>query len=297
MNSSENTLASNIRKQGYVADDQLITSLLLMSKLQKPLLIEGEAGVGKTDVARCLALANNAQLIRLQCYEGLDAQHALYDWDYKKQLLAIQLNKAKSNDHSVNVSDSSALYDKSYLLKRPLFEAITSKEPVVLLIDEVDRADEEFEALLLEVLADFQITVPELGTFTSVTKPWVILTSNGVRELSDALRRRCLYHYIDYPSKDREMEILLARIPDIDLRLANQVIDYVQNLRTNTLRKTPGVAETLDWAAALLGIGVKDLQNDEGLVSSTMGCLLKTRDDLQLVDSIKAEAKAPQPEN
>jgi len=292
----ENRLAANIQSQGYVADDQLIASLHLMSSLQKPLLIEGEAGVGKTDVARCLARALDADLIRLQCYEGLDAQHALYDWDYKRQLLAIQLYNVKSTQQSTSAPDSAALYDESYLLKRPLFKAITSRQPVVLLIDEVDRADEEFEALLLEVLADFQITVPELGTFTSVTKPWVILTSNGVRELSDALRRRCLYHYIDYPSKDKEMEILLARIPDIDMRLANQVVDYVQNLRSNALRKTPGIAETLDWAAALLGVGVKDLHNDEGMVSSTMGCLLKTRDDLQLVKSMKAEAEALQSE-
>ena len=290
MDNSQNNLAASIQNQGYVADDQLIASLQLMSTLQKPLLIEGEAGVGKTEVARCLARAHNAELIRLQCYEGLDAQHALYDWDYKRQLLAIQL----INQQFDGALGSSALYDESYLLKRPLFKAITAQEPVVLLIDEVDRADEEFEALLLEVLADFQITVPELGTFASVSKPWVILTSNGVRELSDALRRRCLYHYIDYPGKDKEMEILLARIPNIDLQLANQVVDYVQNLRSNALRKTPGVAETLDWAAALLGVGVKDLQADEQLVSSTMGCLLKTRDDLQLVKSMKAEAEAQQ---
>lgn len=290
MDNPQNQLAASIQNQGYVADDQLIASLQLMSILQKPLLIEGEAGVGKTDVARCLACAQGAELIRLQCYEGLDAQHALYDWDYKRQLLAIQLNSQQSD----KTPESSTLYDESYLLKRPLFKAITSSAPAVLLIDEVDRADEEFEALLLEVLADFQITVPELGTFTSVSKPWVILTSNGVRELSDALRRRCLYHYIDYPGKDKEMEILLARIPDIDLHLANQVVDYVQTLRGNALRKTPGVAETLDWAAALLGVGAKDLQSDEQLVSSTMGCLLKTRDDLQLVKSMKAEAEVQQ---
>ncbi len=292
MQTPNNTLSASIQSQGYVADDQLIASLQLMSSLQKPLLIEGEAGVGKTDVARCLARAHNAELIRLQCYEGLDAQHALYDWDYKRQLLAIQLGNAQSTQQSSGTPDSSTLYDESFLLKRPLFKAITSNEPVVLLIDEVDRADEEFEALLLEVLADFQITVPELGTFTSVTQPWVILTSNGVRELSDALRRRCLYHYIDYPSKDKEMEILVARIPSIDLRLANQVVDYVQHLRSSTLRKTPGIAETLDWAAALLGVGVKDLQNDEELVSSTMGCLLKTHEDLKLMESMKAEAEA-----
>ncbi|MEE9334996.1 MAG: MoxR family ATPase [Granulosicoccaceae bacterium] len=298
MNTHENKLAASIQSQGYVADEQLIASLQLMSILQKPLLIEGEAGVGKTDVARCLARAHNAELIRLQCYEGLDAQHALYDWDYKRQLLAIQLNNIQSKQKSGIAPDSSTLYDESYLLKRPLFKAITSKEPAVLLIDEVDRADEEFEALLLEVLADFQITVPELGTFTSVTKPWVILTSNGVRELSDALRRRCLYHYIDFPGREKEMEILIARIPDIDQRLANQVVDYVQNLRSNALRKTPGVAETLDWAAALLGVGVKDLQNDDqGLVSSTMGCLLKTREDLELVNFMKTEAEAQQSES
>jgi len=229
MNNPKNALAANIQCQGYVADDQLIASLQLMSSLQKPLLIEGEAGVGKTDVARCLSNVHDASLIRLQCYEGLDAQHALYDWDYKKQLLAIQ--------QSSSTGDTSAFYSEAYLLKRPLFKAITSSKPTVLLIDEVDRADEEFEALLLEVLSDFQITVPELGTFTAVTKPMVILTSNGIRELSDALRRRCLYHYIDYPSRDKEMAILKARIPDIDLRLANQVVDYVQNLRALKIYK------------------------------------------------------------
>jgi len=291
MDASLSKLESNFQSQGYVADAQLIASLQLMSTLQKPLLIEGEAGVGKTDIARCLAKACDTELIRLQCYEGLDAQHALYDWDYKRQLLAIQMGK-QQGAATTDAPDAQALYSEEYLLKRPLFKAIASAKPTVLLIDEVDRADEEFEALLLEVLADYQITVPELGTFTSHSEPWVVLTSNGVRELSDALRRRCLYHYIDYPDKDKEMQIVLARIPGIDHKLATQLVDYVQHIRTHNLRKTPGIAETLDWAAAMLGVGVSDLQNDEQLVSSTMGCLLKTRDDMQLVESIKAEAQS-----
>ncbi len=286
MNVEQNQLAQAIREQGYVADQQLVASLQLMSLLQKPLLIEGEAGVGKTEIARCLAHCHNAELIRLQCYEGLDAQHALYDWDYKRQLLAVQLLGQQGDD----AIKSASLYDQSFLLKRPLFKAITSAKPVVLLIDEVDRADEEFEALLLEVLSDFQITVPELGTFEAVTKPWVILTSNGVRELSDALRRRCLYHYIDYPDKDKEMAIVKARIPDIDIALATQLVDYVQNLRTKNLRKSPGIAETLDWAAALLGVGVADLQRDEQLVSSTFGSLIKTHEDLKLLTAADHDA-------
>lgn len=286
MNAEQNKLAEAIRDQGYVADQQLVASLQLMPLLQKPLLIEGEAGVGKTEIARCLAQCQDAELIRLQCYEGLDAQHALYDWDYKRQLLAVQMLGQQGDD----AIKSASLYDESFLLKRPLFKAITSTKPVVLLIDEIDRADEEFEALLLEVLSDYQISVPELGTFTAVSKPWVILTSNGVRELSDALRRRCLYHYIDYPDKEKEMAIVKARIPNIDISLATQLVDYVQNLRTKNLRKTPGIAETLDWAAALLGVGVVDLQRDEQLILSTLGSLVKTQEDFKFLSSYPNDA-------
>lgn len=283
-------LADSLGKQGYVTDPSLISSLYLLEKLGKPLLIEGEAGVGKTEIAKCLAKAQGRKLIRLQCYEGLDAQHALYDWDYQRQLLAIQMSgKIHSTPANESVSEpsatdiKSALYSEEYLLKRPLFAAIASSEPVVLLIDEIDRADQEFEALLLEVLSDFQISIPELGTFQARSIPSVILTSNGIRELSDALRRRCLYHYIDYPPSDKEQKIVRSRLPGIDENLAKQVVSYVQKLRTVGMRKTPGVAESIDWAAALMAVGVHDLRAEPELTNSTLSCLVKTRNDLELL--------------
>ena len=278
-------LAQSLSEQGYVTDESLVSSLFLLGELGKPLLIEGEAGVGKTEIAKCLAQAHGRVLIRLQCYEGLDAQHALYDWDYQRQLLAIQMSGAvqskTNNNHSTQLKD--ALYSEDYLLKRPLFAAIASEQPVVLLIDEIDRADQEFEALLLEVLSDFQISVPELGTFKARSQPAVILTSNGVRELSDALRRRCLYHYIDYPDSTKEQQIIRSKLPNIDENLARQVVAYVQKLRTLGLRKTPGVAESIDWAGALMAIGVDNLHSEPLLSSSTLSCLIKTRNDLALL--------------
>jgi len=284
-------LADSLHQQGYVTDPALISSLFLLEKLGKPLLVEGEAGVGKTEIAKCLANAQGRKLIRLQCYEGLDAQHALYDWDYQRQLLAIQMNgQSISHTEQTNPAPSSsvpdiktALYSEEYLLKRPLFTAIASEEPVVLLIDEIDRADQEFEALLLEVLSDFQISVPELGTFQARSKPSVILTSNGIRDLSDALRRRCLYHYIDYPTSDKEQKIIRSRLPDIDENLAKQVVSYVQKLRTVGMRKTPGVAESIDWASALMAVGVNDVRAKPELTDSTLSCLVKTRNDLELL--------------
>lgn len=275
-------LVHSLSNQGYIADQSLVSSLYLVGELGKPLLIEGEAGVGKTEIAKCLAKANDCVLIRLQCYEGLDAQHALYDWDYQRQLLAIQMagaTQANSIDQAAELKN--VLYSEDYLLKRPLFAAIASEKPVVLLIDEIDRADQEFEALLLEVLSDFQISVPELGTFKARSQPTVILTSNGVRELSDALRRRCLYHYIDYPDPVKEQQIIKAKLPNIDESLAKQVVSYVQKLRTVGLRKTPGVAESIDWASALMAIGVSDLHNEPALTNSTLSCLIKTRNDLE----------------
>lgn len=279
-------LTASLSKQGYVTDDSLVSSLFLLTELGKPLLIEGEAGVGKTEIAKCLAEANDSVLIRLQCYEGLDAQHALYDWDYQRQLLAIQM--AGATNSQINTTDqvaqlNNALYSEDYLLKRPLFAAIASEKPVVLLIDEIDRADQEFEALLLEVLSDFQISVPELGTFKARSQPTVILTSNGIRELSDALRRRCLYHYIDYPDSGKEQQIIRSRLPGIDEKLAKQVVSYVQKLRTLGLRKTPGVAESIDWANALMAIGVNDIHRNPDLTQSTLSCLIKTRNDLELL--------------
>jgi len=265
-------LNEGFRNQAYVADEELLTTLVLADALAKPLLIE---------VAKCLAAIHGRRLIRLQCYEGLDAQHALYDWDYQRQLLAIQM--AGSADPETL---RKTLYSDDFLVKRPMLDAIASEQPVVLLIDEIDRADEEFEALLLELLSDFQISIPELGTFKARTQPHVVLTSNGVRELSDALRRRCLYHYMDYPSPsaDREQQIIKAKLPEIDANLNHQLIGIVQKLRGSAMRKAPGVAETLDWAASLMRLNVKDLHNDAELVLQSLSSLIKTREDRQLIN-------------
>lgn len=279
-------LGARIREQGYIAEPDLVSSLYLMDVLEKPLLIEGEAGVGKTEVAKCLAAVHDSQLIRLQCYEGLDAHHALYDWDYPRQLLAIQMagqaavqTAGKTMRQADNTELKHTIYSDEFLLKRPLFAAIAAETPVVLLIDEIDRADEEFEALLLEVLSDYQVSIPELGTYSAVTKPRVILTSNGIRELSDALRRRCLYHYISYPDAQKELDIVRTKLPGIDELLAQQLVIFVQNLRGEKLRKTPGVAETLDWGGALLNMGVGNLEKSMEIVQATLTCLIKTRDD------------------
>jgi len=265
-------LKQQLAKQGYIADSQLSACITLMQKLQKPLLVEGEAGVGKTDIAKHLALLFNADLIRLQCYEGLTAEQAIYDWDYKRQLLSAQ-----------RVDDDRELYDERYLLERPLLRAIKAKKRSVLLIDEIDRADEEFEAMLLEVLADFSITIPELGTVTAIDAPLVVLTSNGVRELSDALRRRCLYHYVEYPDFKKELAIVRAKLPDIDEHLGAQIVRFVQSLRTKGFRKTPGIAETIDWASALTGVEIDDLQQHLKTDATTLSCLAKTQEDVQLL--------------
>lgn len=284
------SLEAQMLATGYIADSGLLASVDLMITLQKPLLLEGEAGVGKTGIAHSVAEARQAELIRLQCYEGLDAQHAIYDWDYQRQLLAIQMQQTQQSSGEAAQALKQTIYSDEYLLMRPLLRAIRSEQPVVLLIDEIDRADEEFEALLLEILAEKQITVPELGTFQSIGNPMVILTSNGVRELSDALRRRCLYHYIDYPDRQKELSILRARIPQLDDRLAQQAVSFVQNLRQERLRKVPGVAETLDWVAALCALNVQDLKNaldseaaadGSGAIGSTLSALLKTRIDME----------------
>lgn len=273
-------LQTGFAAQAYIADDDLISALHLADALGKPLLIEGEAGVGKTEVAKCLAVAQNAELIRLQCYEGLDAQHALYDWDYQRQLLAIQM--AARNDAQAL---KSTLYSDDFLIERPLLKAIASERRVVLLIDEIDRADEEFEALLLEVLSDFQISIPELGTYAANSRPQVILTSNGVRELSDALRRRCLYHYLDYPDAERERAIVKARLPGIDSHLNQQLVNVVQKLRGASMRKAPGIAETLDWAASLMHMEIRDLSQSVDQVQRTLASLVKTREDRALIQT------------
>ena len=270
------TIAARLAEVGYVADRDLATALWMMDFLKRPLLIEGEAGVGKTEVAKALALVHGAELIRLQCYEGLDASSALYEWNYQRQIIAI---KAREGSGERPEAIEAQIFSDAYLLERPLLAAIRRAESPVLLIDEVDRADEEFEAFLLELLSDFQITSPELGTVKAVTIPRVVLTSNGTRELSDALRRRCLYHYLDFPDVDREAAILRTRLPDIDAKLALQVAGMVAALRKEELRKTPGVAETLDWAATLAGLGVADLAAAPEAVHATLLALLKTHED------------------
>ena len=264
---------NGLAAQGYVADDRLAMALHLAQALGRPLLLEGPAGVGKTEVAKALAAQHDARLIRLQCYEGLDASHAIYEWNYQRQLLAIRANEAQGG------TSEAQLFSDDYLLKRPLLEAISEDDPPVLLIDEIDRADQEFEAYLLEILSDFQITIPELGTINARSRPIVILTANGTRDLSDALRRRCLYSYLGYPSRETEMAILKARMPSIERLLARQIVGVVQALRKEDLEKTPGIAEMLDWAAALSGLGVNDMAQSRGEVQATLVCLLKTAAD------------------
>ncbi len=240
----------------------------LAAVLEQPLLLEGEAGVGKTEVAKAIAAARGARLIRLQCHEGIDVHHALYDWDFQRQLLAMRSEREEE------------LYSRRYLLRRPLLEAIEADEPVVLLIDEIDRADDEFEAFLLELLSDFQVSIPELGTIVATTRPLVVLTSNRTRELHDALKRRCLYHWIDYPSVEREMEIVRVRLPGVPEAVTAQVCDAVARLREQDLYKLPGVGETITWARALLALG------EEATLDDTLGAALKVRED---VDRVRAE--------
>ncbi|MFV1875850.1 AAA family ATPase [Nioella sp.] len=264
-------IQQGLARAGYVADDRLAMALHLAQELGRPLLLEGPAGVGKTEVAKALSAMRDARLIRLQCYEGLDASHAIYEWNYQRQLLAIRAAEGSATEDQ--------LFADKYLLKRPLLEAISQDSPPVLLIDEIDRADEEFEAYLLEILSDFQITIPELGTIKARSRPIVILTANGTRDLSDALRRRCLYSFLDYPDKTTELAILKARMPAVEGLLARQIVGVVQALRKEDLEKTPGIAEMLDWAAALSGLGVNDLAKSRDEVQATLVCLLKTAAD------------------
>jgi MoxR-like ATPase len=262
---------------GYIAERSLVAALLLMLDLGRPLLLEGDAGVGKTEVAKVLAAVRGTKLIRLQCYEGLDVHAAMYEWNYQRQLLAIKLLE---NDERSVAQKEQDIFSERYLLKRPLLEAISCATPPVLLIDEVDRADEAFEAYLLELLSDFQISIPELGTVKATSKPLVVITSNGTRELSDALRRRCLYQYIDYPDHDKELAIVELKAPQAAGQLAQQVVSFVQSVRRMELQKKPGIAETLDWAAALLRLGISTLDIDGAeRIMESLSALIKTRED------------------
>jgi len=260
----------------YITDTAVATALYLSMTLGKPLLVEGPAGVGKTEIAKVLAKALNTKLIRLQCYEGLDATTALYEWNYPRQLLHIKLEESSPIPEA---EKEATIFSEAFLLKRPLLQAITEHERApVLLIDEIDRSDEEFEAFLLEVLSDFQVTIPEIGTITATHRPHVVLTSNRSRDLSDALRRRCLYHWIDYPSLEKELAIVHARVPEISEALSQQVAEIMQTARTMNLSKVPGIAETLDWAMAL--VALKATQVDREVLNETIGCFLKDEADI-----------------
>ncbi|MDE2842979.1 MAG: MoxR family ATPase [Chloroflexota bacterium] len=270
-----------LRDQQYVADRGLAVAIYLALTLQRPLFLEGEAGVGKTEIARSLARALDTELIRLQCYEGLDVNHAVYEWNHTRQMLEIRLLEATGGVDRASATDD--LFSERFLVKRPLLQAIDGsrdKAPV-LLIDELDRADEEFEGFLLEVLADFQITIPELGTYQAAHPPVVIITSNRTREIHDALKRRCLYYWIDYPDYQKELQIVSARLPDAPRRLAQQVTGFIQELRETELYKIPGVSETIDWTSALLALNQTEL--DAQVIDDTLGIMLKYQDDIELV--------------
>lgn len=279
-----------LAKQNYIATDEISTVVFLMEKLGKPALVEGPAGVGKTELAKAWAKATGKRLIRLQCYEGLDESKALYEWEYAKQMLYTQLLRDKLQDllHDASslveaadklASEEDVFFSERFLLPRPLLSAITAPEPVVLLIDEIDRADAEFEAFLLEVLSDFQVTVPELGTISAVHQPIVLLTSNNTRELSEALKRRCLYLFTDYPTYNAELAIVRLKVPELKEKLAQQAVEFVQNLRQMDLKKSPSVSETLDWAKALMMLNADQL--DEKTLETTLTVLLKHESDVQ----------------
>ncbi|MEK6719572.1 MAG: MoxR family ATPase [Chloroflexota bacterium] len=283
-------ITAAFRERDYIADRALATSVFLSLRLDKPLLLEGEAGVGKTELAKVLAASLGTRLIRLQCYEGLDVNNAVYEWNYPRQMLEIRLMEARGAADHATAHD---IFGPDFLIKRPLLQALeangtdgTEGEPPVLLIDEIDRADEEFEAYLLEILSDYQVTVPEIGTIRAVRPPRVILTSNRTREVHDALKRRCLYHWIDYPSADKEFEIVLARVPNAPESLARAVVSFVHRLREADLTKVPGIAETLDWAAALLALGAKELTPE--MVDETLGVVLKYEEDVRGVRGTNA---------
>ena len=287
---STNAVKSSLNGQKYIASNEISTIVYLAQRLGKPLLTEGPAGVGKTELAKAIAGSTGRELIRLQCYEGLDESKALYEWEYSKQLLYTQLLRDKLNDTLGTAASLAEAADKlareedvffsnRFLLQRPLLKAIMSDQPSVLLIDEIDRADAEFEAFLLEVLSDFQVSVPELGTLTAKHRPFVVLTSNNTRELSEALKRRCLYLFIDYPTLQEELAVVRLKVPDLNPKLAQQAVEFVQKLRRGDMRKSPSISETLDWANALVALNAKNL--DKNTLEETVSILLKHEADLQ----------------
>ena len=289
---SAKDVLQQFESHGYICDSNLATPIFLMERLEKPLLVEGPPGVGKTEIAKTLSVTLGRRLIRLQCYEGLDESKALYEWEYTKQLLYTQILKDRIGD-LVNETETianavetlnqegKAFFSRYFLLPRPLLEAILSTDPVVLLIDEIDRADDEFESFLLEILSDFQVSIPELGTLTAAQRPLVVLTSNANRSLSEALRRRCLYLYIDYPPFDQETRIVLCKVPSLNEDLANQVVRFVQKIRKLNVRKPPSIAETIDWAMALVVLNAENLSRD--ILSSTLNVLMKDREDIDRI--------------
>lgn len=282
--SAPDFIADQFDKLGYVVDEELSTILFLMLKLGKPLLLEGPPGVGKTEVAASLAQFLDTELLRLQCYEGLDVHSAVYEWNYQKQLLSI---KIQENMHRSESEKEAHIFSEDFLLKRPLLKAITATKAPVLLIDEIDRADEEFEAFLLELLSAFQISIPEMGTVKAIQKPLVILTSNRTRELSDALKRRCLYHWVSYPDMEKEIRIVHKHLPDMQERLVRELVQVVHALRERKLDKSPGIAETIDWASGLLALGYRELTEES--IAKSLGCVLKSTDD---INGVKLEGIA-----
>ena len=284
-----NEIKTSLYDLDYIASEDLAMSIHIAINLERPLLLEGEAGIGKTALALALSKLYKTSLIRLQCYEGLDASSTIYEWNYQKQLLSIRLNENK-NDNNVKIDDQ--IFSREFLLERPLLKALTQKKSPVLLIDEIDRADEEFEAYLLEILSEYQVSIPEYGTIKALSKPIVIITSNNTRDLSDALRRRCIYNYVYYPKKELELEILQKKLPNIDLELSRQIVNFVQNLRVQDIEKKPGIAETLDWAAAISGLGLKDLSDNYKVLHSTLVCLLKTEADKAVISQEIAQKLA-----